>query len=142
MFKRLPMFCLLLLSAMLFIASCRGDGGSQGKWKYIGKIKDEKGQYISVYLDLSNIEINDNKRKFWIKYVAKKGDASGEEYIRQIGYWEVDCADKSLYRLGEEYYDPNSNLLGRSEEKVREEYSSYESLGAKMTDVACRYAGR
>lgn len=142
MFNRLLIFCLLFVSVGFFVVACRGDSGSQGKWKFIGKIKDPDGNYVSVFLDLSKIEINDTKRKFWIKYMAAKGDASGEEYMRQLGYWEVDCLDKSLYRLGEEYYSPDSRLLGRSEEKVREEYSSYESLGAKMTDVACKYAGR
>lgn len=142
MFNRFTLFCLLLLSVALFVVSCRGDSSSGGKWKFVGKMKDPDGKYVSVFLDLSNIEINDSKRKFWIKYMAGKGDGSGEEYIRQIGYWEVDCLDKTLYRLGEEYYGTNSQLLGRSDERVREEYSSYESLGAKMTDAVCRYAGR
>ncbi len=140
--KKFSMYALILLTLAVFFFSCGGDKEAEGKWKYVGAIKGEKGQTISVYMDMSNVEISDSKRKFWIRYIDSKGDGSGEEYVRQIGYWEVDCFNKSLFRLGEEYYGPNNQLLGKSEEKVREEYSSYESLGAKMSDVACRYAGR
>lgn len=140
--RKYSKFALILLTLTVFFFSCGGDNKTEEKWKYVGAIKGDKEQTISVYMDMSNIEINDNKRKFWIRYMDSKGDGSGEQYVRQIGYWEVDCFDKTLFRLGEEYYGPNDQLLGRSEERVREEYSSYESLGAKMSDVACRYAGK
>lgn len=136
------MFALIILTLTVFFISCGGENKTEENWKYVGSIKGKKGQTISVYMDMPNIEINDNKRIFWIRYMDPGGDGGGETYVRQIGRWEVDCFDKTLFRLGEEYYGPNNQLLGRSEKRVREEYSSYESLGAKMSDVACRYAGR
>lgn len=135
----LLMFVILAGAVM---ASCRGQAGSQGGWKYIAEIKDERGKPVTVYMDLENIEIDGNTRKFWIRYMGQMPDGTGKEYIRQVGYWEINCFDRSLYRLGEEYYSPDGKLLGRTEKRVREEYSSYDSLGSKMSDVACRYAGK
>lgn len=139
MLNKLTMILLVALSVTSMVLSCGGDSGSDGKLKFLGKIKDDKGNYIGVYLDTSNIEINDTKRKFWIRYVSD--DQEEGEYIRQIGYWEVDCSDRSLYRIAEEYYSPNSKLLGRSEERVKEEYEPEHSLGAKMAAAVCRYGG-
>ncbi|MEQ9617955.1 MAG: hypothetical protein RIG61_02145 [Deltaproteobacteria bacterium] len=140
--KKFSVFALILLTLTVFFFSCGSDNKTDERWKYVGGIKGEKEQTISVYMDMSNIEIDDNKRKFWIKYMDFKKDGSAEQYIRQTGYWEVDCFDRNLFRLGEEYYGPDNQLLGRSEERVKEESASSESLGAKMADVACRYAGR
>jgi hypothetical protein len=144
MAKRYGLFLLMVFSVFILLASCRGENGESTEWKYITRIGDEKGREVIVYLDTDNIEINGNKRKFWIKYVATKPGEAGkqEEYIRQTGYWEIDCYDRSLYRLAEEYFSPSGKLLGRTEKRVREEYGSYQSLGAKMSDMACRYAGK
>ena len=139
MINKLTIVLLLILPVMCLALSC-GDSGSKEKLKFLGNIKDENGNYISVYMDLSNMEVNDTKRKFWIRYTAKA--ESGEEQIRQIGHWEVDCNDRTLYRLSEEYYGPDSQVLGKTNERVKEEYKSKESLGAKMAAVACRYGGR
>ncbi len=122
--------------------SCRGEKGTVDNWKYVGTIKDEKGNEVGVFMDMANLEIDGNKRKFWIRYMGIKDAKTGEKYIRQTGYWEIDCYDRTLFRLGEEYYSPEGTLQGRSEKRVREEYSSYESLGAKMSDIACRYGGK
>jgi hypothetical protein len=141
--ERSGMFFLLFATALVFLISCRGGGTDKDGWKYVGTMKDEKGAAVNVYLDTANIEINGNKRKFWIRYVSSKTEGSKqEEYIRQTGYWEIDCFDMTLFRLGEEYFSPSGKLLGRTEKRVREEYSSYDSLGAKMSEIACRYAGR
>ena len=144
MVRRSGLFLLVIFSVFIVLISCRGEKPDKDRWKYVSVIGDEKGRKVTVYLDTANIEIDGNKRKFWIKYVASKG-ADGkdrDEYIRQTGYWEIDCYDRSLYRLGEEYFNPGGKLLGRTEKRVREEYSSYSSLGAKMSDIACRYAGK
>jgi hypothetical protein len=141
--ERSGMFFLLFVTALVLLISCRGGGTDKDGWKYVGTMKDEKGAAVNVYLDTANIEINGNKRKFWIRYVSSKTEGSKqEEYIRQTGYWEIDCFDMTLFRLGEEYFSPSGKLLGRTEKRVREEYSSYDSLGAKMSEIACRYAGR
>ena len=144
MAKRSGLFFLMLFSVFTVLVSCRGEKTDKDRWKYVSVIGDEKSRKVTVYLDTANIEIDGNKRKFWIRYVASKageGD-NRDEYIRQTGYWEIDCYDRSLYRLAEEYFSPGGKLLGRSEKRVREEYSSYSSLGAKMSDIACRYAGK
>ncbi len=144
MAKRSGLFLLMLFSVFILLVSCRGEKTERDGWKYVSVIGDEKGRKVTVFLDTNNIEIDGNKRKFWIKYVAAKpggGDDRGE-YIRQTGYWEIDCYDRSLYRLAEEYFSPGGKLLGRTEKRVREEYGSYQSLGAKMSDIACRYAGK
>lgn len=135
---------LVLMFTVMFLAlSCDKGDGPAGKWKFVGNIKDENARFIDVYIDLDNIEIHDNIRKFWVKYIAQKGETKEEgTYIRQTGFWEVNCNDRTLYRLAEEYYNPNSVLLGRTEEKMREDFSSEDSLGAKMGAAACRYAGR
>lgn len=142
MFRRSGAIFLILFSLLILMFSCRGDKGPADNWKYVGTIKDEKGNEVGVFMDMANLEIDGNKRKFWIRYMGIKEGKTGERYIRQTGYWEIDCFDRTLFRLGEEYYRPDGTLLGRSEKRVREEYSSYESLGAKMSDVACRYAGK
>jgi Surface-adhesin protein E len=141
MFRKSGASFLIFLSLVMLIFSCRGDKGTEDNWKYVGTIKDEKGQEVNVVMDMANLEINGNKRRFWIRYMDLKGPKTGERYIRQTGYWEIDCQDRTLYRLGEEYYNPEGKLLGKTEKREREEYSSYDSLGAKMSDVACRYAG-
>ena len=122
--------------------SCRGEKGTVDNWKYVGTIKDEKGNEVGVFMDMANLEIDGNKRKFWIRYMGIKEGKTREKCIRQTGYREIDCYDRTLFRLGEEYDNPEGTLLAKSEKRVREEYSSYESLGAKMSDVACRYAGK
>lgn len=141
--KRSGMFFLLLISVLGLVIACRGGGKDKDGWKYVGTIKDEKGAAVNVYMDTAHLEIDGNKRKFWIRYMAFRPEGeSREEYIRQTGYWEIDCFDMTLYRLGEQYFSPGGELLGKTEKRVREEYSSYESLGAKMSEMACRYAGR
>ena len=146
-FRRIKIFSklTLIITAVLFIAlsSCRnGEQASSDGWKYVGDVGDKKGGYVSVYIDLNDMQIEGNIRKFWIRYYAKKSGGEKEErYIRQIGYWEVDCQDRTLYRLGEEYYGSNSQLLGRTEERIKENYKE-ESLGDKLAYAACRYAGR
>ena len=136
---------ILTIIAVLFVGllSCGNDDGtSDDGWKYVGDIKGEKGIYLPVYIDLNDMQIEGNIRKFWIRYLAKKsGTESAERYIRQIGYWEVDCQDRTLYRLGEEYYGADSQLLGRTEERIKENYKEG-SLGEKLASIACRYAGR
>lgn len=144
MARRSGLFFLMIFSVFIVLVSCRGEKTDKDGWKYVSVIGDEKGREVIVYLDTANIEIDGNKRKFWIRYVASKtgeGD-NRDEYIRQTGYWEIDCYDRTLYRLAEEYFSPSGKLLGRTEKRVREEYSSYSSLGAKMSDIACRYAGK
>ncbi len=146
-FRRIKIFSklTLIITAVLFIAlfSCgNGERTSSDGWKYVGDVGDKKGGYVSVYIDLNDMQIEGNIRKFWIRYYAKKSGGEKEErYIRQIGYWEVDCQDRTLYRLGEEYYGSNSQLLGRTEERIKENYKG-ESLGDKLAYAACRYAGR
>ncbi|MFI5324336.1 MAG: surface-adhesin E family protein [Thermodesulfobacteriota bacterium] len=142
MLRKSGVIYLILFSLLVLTFSCRGNKGTEKNWKYVGEIKDEKGNGVQVFMDMANLEIDGNKRNFWIRYMAVKDPKTGEKYIRQTGYWEIDCFDMTLYRLGEEYYNPEGKLLGKSEKRVREEYSSYESLGAKMSDVACRYAGK
>jgi len=137
---------LLFLCVCVFLYSCGGGGGGDSqveRWKYLGDMKAERDMTISVYIDTDSIEIYDNIRKFWIKYVAKKKvDKDAEGYVMQRGYWEVDCYDRKLFRLKEEYYTPSSKLIRSTDERVREEYSGDKSLGAKMSSAACRYAGR
>ncbi len=141
--ERSGLFFLLFVTTLIILVSCRGGGTDKDGWKYVGTIKDEKGAAVNVYMDTANLEIDGNKRKFWIRYVSSKTEGDKrEEYIRQTGYWEIDCFDMTLYRLGEEYFSPSGKLLGRTEKRVREEYSSYDSLGARMSEMACRYAGR
>ncbi|MEW6145405.1 MAG: surface-adhesin E family protein [Thermodesulfobacteriota bacterium] len=143
MTKRSGVVYIALFSALILLFSCRGGESDNDSWKFVATIKDEKGADVDVYLDTANIEINGDTRKFWIKYVAtKEVDGAREEYVRQTGYWEINCFDRSLYRLAEEYFSPSGKLLGRTEKRVWEEYSSYQSLGAKMSDMACRYAGQ
>lgn len=135
---------LLLLITFVFclaLVSCTGDEGSSDEgWKYVGDVRDEKGAYVSVYIDLDDMLIEGNIRKFWIRYYAAK-NGSDEKYIRQIGMWEVNCYDGTLYVLGEEYYGVEGQVLGRTEERIKEDYKE-DSLGNKLVSSACRYAGR
>ena len=136
---------LLFLCVCVFLCACGGgDGSSQAeRWKYLGDMNTKKDKTISVYMDTNSIEIYDNIRKFWIKYVVKKKvDKNAEGYVIQRGYWEVDCFDRKLFRLKEEYYTPSSRLIRSTDERVREEYSGNKSIGAKLSSAACRYAGR
>lgn len=137
---------LLFLSVCMFLYSCGGGDSTdslEGGWKYLGDMKPVKGMSVSVYLDTDSIEVDGNIRKFWIKYVAKKADdANAEGFVRQRGYWEVDCFDRKLFRLKEEFYSPSSKLIGSTDERKQEDYSGDQSLGAKMSYAACRYAGR
>jgi Surface-adhesin protein E len=142
MYRKTGSIFVILFSLLVLMFSCRGEKGTENHWKYVGDIRDEKGNDVQVFMDMANLEIDGNKRRFWIRYMDIKDPKTGERYIRQTGYWEIDCYDRTLYRLGEEYYNPEGKLLGKTEKKEREEYSSYDSLGAKMSDVACRYAGK
>ena len=142
-------FRILLASALLgasaFFISCGGDSGERPDigWKYLGEIPQKSGQTVSIYIDTDNIEVEDNIRKFWIKYVERNPDDETDTgYVRQIGYWEVDCFDRKLFRLKEEYYSPESKLIGSTEERMEEKYEGDQSLGARMSYAACRYAGR
>jgi hypothetical protein len=142
MLRKSCVFFLILVSIAVLMLSCRGNKGTESDWKYVGTIKDKKGQAVEVLMDMAHLEINGNTRRFWIRYMDIKDPKTGARYIRQTGYWEINCFDRTLYRLAEEYYNPEGQLLGSTEKKERVEYSSYESLGAKMSDVACRYGGK
>ena len=135
----------LIIVAVLFLGlvSCGKDNETTyDGWKYVGDVGDEKGGYVSVYIDINDMQIEGNIRKFWIRYYAKKsGEDNKEKYIRQIGFWEVDCQDRTLYVLGEEYYGSDARLLGRTQERVKENYKK-DSLGDKLAYAACRYAGK
>lgn len=137
----------LLLITLLFLltglVSCGdGDGSSEDAWKYVGEMRDEHGKNVLVYIDLKNMQVDDKIRTFWIKYYAEKDDGEPEErYVRQKGLWEVDCQDRALYVLEEEYYSTDGELLGKNDKMKKEEYEE-DSLGTKMTAAACRYAGR
>lgn len=137
---------LLFICICFFLYACGGGEGRDTQangWKYLGDMKGDKGMTISVYIDTDSIEIYDNIRKFWIKYVAKKTDDRDDEgYVIQRGFWEIDCFDRKLFRLKEEYYTPSSQLIRSTDERTREDYSGDQSLGAKMSYAACRYAGR
>ncbi|MCK5391263.1 MAG: hypothetical protein KAJ31_02455 [Deltaproteobacteria bacterium] len=142
--KMVSKLTLIIVAAFfLGLASCGKDNEtSYDGWKYVGHISDKKGGNVSVYLDLNDMQIEGNIRKFWIRYYAKKDSVDNKEkYIRQIGYWEVDCQDRTLYRLGEEYYGSNSQLLGSTDERIQENYKK-DSLGDKLAYAACRYAGK
>lgn len=136
---------ILLIAVLLFLGlySCGGDDkASEEEWKYVGDVQNEKGGYISVFIDLKNMEIEGQTRKFWIRYYDKEtADNSEERYLRQVGYWEVDCQDRELHVLSEEYYGDQGQILGRSEKRFKEEYNEG-SLGDKLSAAACRYAGR
>jgi hypothetical protein len=135
----------LIIIAVLFMGlfSCgKDDEATYDGWKYVGDVKGGKGGDVSVYIDLDDMLIEGSMRKFWIRYYAKKGSGENQgNYIRQIGYWEVDCQDRTLYRLGEEYYGSDARLLGRTEERIKEDYKK-DSLGDKLASTACRYGGR
>ena len=130
----------VLASALML--SCKSAPGPDDGWKFVAKIADENEKPVAVYMDLKSIEINDNIRKFWIRYVGHKPGDTGETFTRQTGYWEVDCFDRTLYRIGEEYYNPEGMLTGKNDKREKEEYDSDEALGAKLAAMACRYAGR
>lgn len=130
----------VLASALML--SCKSAPGPAENWKFVAKIADENEKPVAVYMDLKSIEINDNIRKFWIRYVGSKPGDTGETFTRQTGYWEVDCFDRTLYRIGEEYYNPEGMLTGKNDKREKEEYNSDEALGAKLASMACRYAGR
>ena len=136
---------ILVICSVLFLGlfSCGSDDvSSDNKWKYVGDVRDEKGKNVSVYINLQDMHIGDNIRKFWIRYYAKKDDSQSDEtYIRQLGFWEVDCNDRALHVLGEEYYSSDGQLVGRTEERFKEDYKEG-SIGDKLTSAACRYAGR
>jgi len=136
------LFLILLVLFTGFISCGNGNESSEKEWKYVGEVRDEKGKPVSVYIDLKNMQVNENIRKFWIRYYANKNDSEPEErYIRQKGFWEVDCQDRTLYVLEEEYYDPEGQVLGKSEQRKKEEYDE-NSIGSKLASAACRYAGR
>ncbi len=142
-------FNILLAAAFLSISVCLiscggGDNGERPDigWKYLGDMQPEPGVTVSLYLDTDNIEVDDNIRKFSIKYVQRKIDDENDPgYVRQLAYWEVDCYDRKLYRLKEEYYSPSSKLISSTDERKEEKYAGDQSLGAKMSYTACRYAG-
>ncbi len=135
----------LFITAVLFIGlvSCgKDEDSSDSGWKYVGDVVGEDGGLVSVYIDLNDMVVEGNIRKFWIRYYAEKSTTgSGEKYIRQLGFWEANCNDWTLYVLGEEYYGVNGELLGRMEERTLEKYKKG-SLGDKLAAAACRYAGR
>ncbi|MEM7008051.1 MAG: surface-adhesin E family protein [Thermodesulfobacteriota bacterium] len=134
---------LFLLAAVFFLAlsSCGGsDESSDDGWKYVGDIRDDKGEYVQVFIDLDDMSIEGDIRKFWIRYYAPISGTE-QKYIRQIGLWEVDCRDRKLFVLAEEYYDVEGKLMGKMEERKHEDYNE-SSLGGKLTAAACRYAGR
>ena len=133
---------LLVLIILLGLVSCRRDDeGTQDGWKYVGDLTGQNRQQVSVYIDIENMVIEDNIRKFWIRYYDSQTPDSEEKYIAQIGYWEVNCTNQELFVLGEEYYGPQGQLLGKSEERLKEEYKEG-TLGDKLSSIACRYAGR
>lgn len=136
------LFFSVLMSALMI--SCKGEPGADSNWKFVANIPDENEKPVAVYMDLKSIEINNdnNIRKFWIRYMGKKPGNTGETFVRQTGYWEVDCFDRALYRLGEEYYNPEGMVTGKTDNRVKEEYKPDDSLGAKISAMACRYAGR
>ncbi len=138
-------YLFLVVAAILFVGlhSCgSGEKTSGDVGKYVGDVTDEKGGQVSVYIDLKNMEIEGQIRKFWIRYYAEKTvGESKQSYMRQIGFWEVDCQDRTLHVLSEEYYGPEAQVLGRTEERMKEDYKEG-SLGEKLSSAACRYAGR
>jgi len=135
----------LLITAVLFIGlvSCgKDEDATDSGWKYVGDVVDEGGGLVSVYIDQKDMVIEGHIRKFWIRYYAEKSAVGSEgKYIRQLGFWEVNCNDRKLFVLGEEYYSVDGKLLGRNEERILEDYKEG-SLGDKLASAACRYAGR
>jgi len=138
-------YLFLIVAAVLFVGlqSCgSGDNTSDDTGKYVGDVKDEKGRQVSVYIDLKNMQVDGQIRKFWIRYYSAKSDGENKEsYMRQVGFWEVDCLDRTLHVLEEEYYSPEGQVLGRTNERVKEDYEEG-ALGDKLASAACRYAGR
>lgn len=134
--------CLVLLAFAVLMSACRNEAGKEGGWKFIGHILDENDAKVSVYIDEGNIETDGQVRKFWVRYMAYdlKADPPAE-YLRQEGYWKVDCYDRKLTRLAEEYYSPDGTMLGSTQEPRIEEYSSKDTIGGRMASAACRYAG-
>ena len=134
----------VFFSVSVCLLSCGGDTAERSDtgWKYLGDMQPKSGVSVSVYLDTDNIEVDGNIRKFSIKYVQRNTDDENDPgYVRQLGYWEVDCFDRKLYRLKEEYYSPSSKLISSTEGRKEEKYAGDQSLGAKMSYTACRYAG-
>jgi len=138
-------YLFLVIAAILFVGlhSCGSDDKtSDDSGKYVGDISDKKGGAVSVYIDLKNMQIEGQIRKFWIRYYGKKSiGESKESYMRQMGFWEVDCQDRTLHVLAEEYFGVDGQVLGRTEERFKENYKEG-SLGDKLASAACRYAGR
>jgi Surface-adhesin protein E len=138
-------YLFLVIAAILFVGlhSCGSDDKtSDDIGKYVGDVSDKKGGTVSVYIDLKNMQIEGQIREFWIRYYGKKSiGKSKESYMRQIGFWEVDCQDRTLHVLSEEYYGVDGQVLGRTEERFKEDYKEG-SLGDKLASAACRYAGR
>lgn len=138
-------YMFLFVAALLFLGfySCGGDDKTpQEEWKYVGDVRNEEGGNVSVFIDLKSMEIEGQTRKFWIRYYDTKIIGSNEErYLRQLGYWEVDCQDRELHVLSEEYYGEDGQVLGRAEKRFKEEYEEG-ALGDKLSSAACRYAGR
>jgi len=138
-------YLFLVIAAILFVGlhSCGSDDKtSDDIGKYVGDVSDKKGGAVSVYIDLKNMQIEGQIRKFRIRYYGKKSiGESKESYMRQMGFWEVDCQDRTLHVLAEEYFGVDGQVLGRTEERFKEDYKEG-SLGDKLASAACRYAGR
>ncbi len=139
-YSKLVLFMVLII-ILGFVSCRRDDGDTQDGWKYVGNLEGQDREDVSVYIDLHNMVIDDNIRKFWIRYYKSSTPGSEEKYIVQIGYWEVNCNNRDLFVLGEEYYGPEGQLLGNSEKRLKEEYTEG-SLGDRLSSIACRYAGR
>lgn len=137
------LFLLIFSIFIIGLSSCGSDDErSLDAGKYVGDVRDEKGGQVSVYIDLKNMQIDGQFRKFWIRYYGNKNvGETKESYMRQIGHWEVDCLDRTLYVLEEEYYSPEGKVLGRTDERKEEKYNEG-ALGDKLASAACRYGGR
>ena len=60
---------LLVLIISMGIVACRGDkDSSQEEWKYVGDLRNQKGEYISVYIDLNNMEIEEQLKIHQINF--------------------------------------------------------------------------
>ncbi len=144
----IKLFIIALVLVSVFVApGCKTEKVADDGWRFLGAIQDENGDAVGVFLDTTKIEVKNGKRTFWVKYVAntnpnQKPKSPEDTYIRQTGFWEVDCFDRSLERVSEEYYDSAGKLLGKTTERMKEEYDDKGSIGAKMADMACRYGGK
>jgi len=126
----------LVLCACLIIFFTMVSGASAENWVNVAKAKDNS---VIAYVDEDSINVEGNKRKFWM-YHDFKGVQSvdGKPIEKAYGHSIVDCEAKTIGYI-ETIIEWADGSKKKNREKLQEEPVKAGSVDAAILNYVCQY---